>query len=68
MEHKNLKITAEHYDIKVSIELTHAEADLNELLKIFKSIVISLGYQQESWNSVICDAADSINADLKILD
>lgn len=68
MDHKNLKITAEHYDIKVSIELTHAEADLTELLNIFKSVALGLGYQQESWNAVICDAAEAIEADLRIID
>lgn len=68
MDHKNLKITAEHFDIKITIELTHSECDLTELLSIFKSIALGLGYQQESWNAVICDAAEAIEADLKIID
>lgn len=68
MEHKNLKLTAEHYDIKITIELTKPEADLTELLGLFKSLAIGLGYQQESWDAVICDAYDSICADFKIIE
>ena len=54
------KVTAEQWGRKVSIELPHSDTDVNELLDLFKSLALGLGYDVTTWNYGITSMADSI--------
>lgn len=57
-----LTVTATSYDTKVSIEIP-AESTLNELLEIFKSVAISLGYHEMSWRNALAQEYDEYRMD-----
>lgn len=50
-------ITAQQYGTKVSVELDHSDADLDELMDAFETLVIGLGYHADSWKSWIVERA-----------
>lgn len=41
------RITLEHYDIKVTIEKPNSNLDLPTVCDMFKSLLLSAGFQQE---------------------
>jgi hypothetical protein len=59
-----MTVTATNYNTKVSVEIP-SDASLDELLDAFHSVAISMGYLEESWRTVILDAADSYNEDAR---
>ncbi len=50
-------ITAQQYGTKVSVELDHSDADLDELMDAFQTLVIGLGYHDSAWKNWIVDRA-----------
>jgi hypothetical protein len=51
-------ITAQQYGTKVSVELDHSDADLDELMDAFQTLVIGLGYHDSAWKNWIVERAD----------
>ncbi len=51
-------ITGQQYGTKVSVELDHSDADLDELMDAFQTLVIGLGYHDSAWKNWIVDRAD----------
>lgn len=51
-------ITAQQYDTKVSVEIDHSDTDIDELFEAFHTLVIGLGYSEDSWKQSIIDKAD----------
>ena len=54
-------ISAKHYDIKVTIEKDNSDLDLRELMEMFHSVAMSIGYHPVSWDNLIIEMADEIN-------
>ncbi len=57
-----LTVTASAYNTKVSIEIP-LDSTLNELLEVFKSVAISLGYHEMSWRTAIAQEHDNYRMD-----
>jgi hypothetical protein len=51
-------ITGQQYGTKVSVELDHSDADLDELMYSFQTLVIGLGYHDSAWKNWIVERAD----------
>jgi hypothetical protein len=54
-------ISAKHYDIKVTIERDNSDLNLSELMEMFHSVAMSIGYHPASWDNLIVEMADEIN-------
>jgi hypothetical protein len=50
-----LTVTGAAYHTKVAIEIP-AESTVNDLLDVFKSIALALGYAEVSWDNAIAQA------------
>jgi hypothetical protein len=51
-------ITAQQYGTKVSVEIDHSDTDIDELMDVFQTLVIGLGYHDSAWKQWIVDRAD----------
>ena len=51
-------ITAHQYGTKVSVEIDHSDTDIDELFDAFHTLVIGLGYSEDSWKQTIIDRAN----------
>jgi hypothetical protein len=40
------RITIEHYDTKVSVEIDHSDIDLDELGTLLKSVLLAAGWSE----------------------
>ena len=40
------RITIEHYDTKVSIEIDHSDIDIDELATLLKSVLLAAGWSE----------------------
>jgi hypothetical protein len=58
-------VSASHYDIKVTIERDRSDLTIDELMEIFHSIAMSIGYHPVSWDNLILEMADEINENQK---
>lgn len=47
------EFSATTYGRKITINLDHSDLDIEELLEVFKSLAVALGYSEESWNNHI---------------
>ena len=50
-------ITALQYGTKVSVELDHSDTDIDELMDVFHTLVIGMGYSEDSWKQSIMGRA-----------
>jgi len=48
MQNKPFKLTAEHWDTKISIEIDHSDITMEELHEMWISMVKALGFGYES--------------------
>jgi hypothetical protein len=53
-------ISAKHYDIKVTIERDNSDLNLSELMEMFHSVAMSIGYHPASWDKLIIEMAEEI--------
>ena len=51
-------ITAQQYGTKVSVELDHSDTSLDELMDAFETLIIGLGYHNDTWKEWILDRAN----------
>lgn len=56
-------LTAKQFDLELSVKKDGSDITLHELFDMFKSIVLGLGYTNDSWENVIIDLATSIAED-----
>jgi hypothetical protein len=56
-------ITAQQYGTKVSVEIDHSDTDLDELFDAFHTLVIGMGYSEDSWKQCIVGRADEYEDD-----
>jgi len=51
-------ITGQQYGTKVSVEIDHSDTDIDELMDVFHTLVIGMGYSESSWKQAIMDMSD----------
>jgi hypothetical protein len=56
-EHNKTVVSAQAYNNKVTVELP-IDANLNDLMDAFRTLVIGLTYSPDSWEHVIMQLAD----------
>jgi hypothetical protein len=59
-----MKITANNYDISISIERPD-DITISELLEMFRTIAIGVTFTPVQWDNGILDLADEIRDNLK---
>jgi hypothetical protein len=50
--------TAQQYGTKVSVEVDHSDMDLDEVMDVFQTLLIGMGYHQDSFKNWVIDRAD----------
>jgi hypothetical protein len=55
---KASKFTAEQYGTKVSVEVDHSDMDLDEVMDVFQTLLIGMGYHENSFKNWVIDRAD----------
>ena len=64
MTHKEAKrmypaiFTAVHYDKRVSVEVDHSDLDLDEVMDIFQTLIIGMGYHDDAFKNWVIERAD----------
>ena len=58
---KPSKFTAEQYGTKVSVEVDHSDMDLDEVMDVFQTLIIGLGYHENSFKNWVIDRAQEYN-------
>jgi hypothetical protein len=53
--------TAEQYGTKVSVEVDHSDMDLDEVMDVFQTLIIGLGYHENSFKNWVIDRAQEYN-------
>jgi hypothetical protein len=54
-------ITAQQYGTKISVEIDHSDTDLDELMDAFQTLIIGLGYHQNSFKNWVIERAEEYN-------
>lgn len=44
-----------HYDRKITIELDHADLDMEELMDVFKALAIGMTFTEEQWKQYVLE-------------
>lgn len=50
--------TAQQYGTKVSVEVDHSDMDLDEVMDTFQTLIIGMGYHENSFKNWVIDRAD----------
>ena len=58
---KPTKFTAENYGTKISVEIDHSDLDIDEVMDAFQTLIIGMGYHQDSFKKWVMDRADEYN-------
>jgi hypothetical protein len=54
-------ITAQQYGTKVSVEIDHSDLNLDEVMDAFQTLIIGLGYHENSFKNWVIDRANEYN-------
>jgi hypothetical protein len=55
---KTSKFTAENYGTKISVEIDHSDLTLDEVMDVFQTLIIGMGYHENSFKSWVIDRAN----------
>jgi len=55
---KASKFTAENYGTKISVEIDHSDLSLDEVMDAFQTLIIGMGYHENSFKNWVIDRAD----------
>ena len=58
---KPTKFTAENYGTKISVEVDHSDLDLDEVMDAFQTLIIGMGYHENSFKNWVIDRANEYN-------
>ena len=58
---KPTKFTAENYGTKISVEIDHSDLDIDEVMDAFQTLIIGMGYHQDSFKRWVIDRANEYN-------
>lgn len=50
--------TAQTYGTKTSVELDHSDLDLDEVMDVFRTLIVGMGYSPDMWKQWILERAD----------
>ena len=50
--------TAQTYGTKTSVELDHSDLDLNEVMDVFHTLIVGMGYNPDMWKQWIMERAE----------
>ena len=48
---KPAKFTAETYGTKISVEVDHSDLSLDEVMDVFQTLIIGMGYHENSFKN-----------------
>jgi hypothetical protein len=54
-------ITAQQYGTKISVEVDHSDLNLDEMMDAFQTLIIGLGYHENSFKNWVIDRAQEYN-------
>ena len=54
-------ITAQQYGTKISVEIDHSDLNLDEVMDAFQTLIIGLGYHENSFKNWVIDRAQEYN-------
>ena len=54
-------ITAQQYGTKISVEVDHSDLTLDEVMDAFQTLIIGLGYHENSFKNWVIDRANEYN-------
>ena len=54
-------ITAQQYGTKISVEVDHSDLNLDEVMDAFQTLIIGLGYHENSFKNWVIDRAQEYN-------
>jgi len=57
--------TAQQYGTKISVEVDKSDMDLDEVMDAFQTLIIGLGYHQDSFKNWVLERADEYREDEK---
>jgi hypothetical protein len=55
---KPAKFTAETYGTKISVEVDHSDLSLDEVMDVFQTLIIGMGYHENSFKNWVIERAD----------
>ena len=58
---KSTKFTAENYGTKISVEIDHSDLDLDEVMDAFQTLIIGMGYHENSFKNWVTERAVEYN-------
>jgi hypothetical protein len=58
---KPTKFTAENYGTKISVEVDHSDLTLDEVMDAFQTLIIGMGYHENSFKNWVIDRAEEYN-------
>lgn len=53
--------TAQQYGTKISVEVDHSDMDLDEVMDAFQTLIIGMGYHQDSFKKWVIERAEEYN-------
>jgi len=59
-------LTAESYGTKTSVEFDHSDLDLDEVMNAFQTLIIGMGYGNDSFKNWVLDRAAQYEEDLEV--
>jgi hypothetical protein len=58
---KPAKFTAETYGTKISVEVDHSDLSLDEVMDVFQTLIIGMGYHENSFKKWVIERAEEYN-------
>ena len=58
---KPTKFTAENYGTKTTVEIDHSDLDIDEVMDAFQTLLIGMGYHQNSFKKWVTERAEEYN-------
>ncbi len=62
---KPTTFTVKHYDKTVTIEIDHSDIDFNEVMEVFESLTIAMGFSKDSFRNWVKEAVLIIQKKMK---
>jgi len=55
---KPTTFTVKHYDKTITIEIDHSDVDFNEVMEVFESLTIAMGFSKDSFRDWVKESGD----------
>jgi len=57
-------VSVKQFDTTITAGIDRSDTDVREMLELFISVLLGLGYQKESVDDTICEIADKVREDV----